>query len=146
MYDVDAYRIMKDLNKDIQKEFPGDPKLKWEDMDKVVVPYLKEGMTNLSYQMRVPNCRIMNLILDSGRFKTQMETLNTSGGILAVDERKKTTNMFFGADTNTLPLEKYEIYGYGSHGDLVKESTQESQVGQGVGQYGQIVVKLKKVP
>lgn len=167
-YETNGFQNIKDINTWIQKKFPGEPKVEWEDMDKLVTPYLKEAMTNLSYQMRVPNCRIMDLILDSGRFKTQLET-GSSGGTVT-KQRKEVTGVFFGEEiikekteeeknqeeeeersfmfgvdrTVGMPAEQYEIYGYGSHGDLVKESKSESNVGQGVGQYGQIVVKLKK--
>lgn len=167
-FETNGFCNIKYINTWIQKKYPGEPKVEWEDMDKLVTPYLKEAMTNLSYQMRVPNCRIMDLILDSGRFKTQLET-GSSGGTVT-EQRAEVTGIFFGEEiikekteeekkkkeeekrsfmfgvdrTVGMPAEQYEIYGYGSHGDLVKESKSESNVGQGVGQYGQIVVKLKK--
>ena len=142
-FESNLFHSIEYANEDIKKEFPDAPDLDWDKADHLVRGYLTEAMQNVSYQIRVPNCAIMGLILNSGRFKTQMET-NSSGAVMNVDIRKNFSQKCFGIDPDTLPPEQYEIYGYASHGDLVKESTKESIVGQGVGQYGQIVVTLKK--
>ena len=139
----EAYHTLRYANQKIRREYQGTPALSWEQADFLVRGYLREATQNMSYQMRVPNCAIMGLILKGGRFKTQMET-KTSAGEMVIDQRKEFTKKCFGVDPDTLPPEQYEIYGYASHGDLVKESRPDSDVGQGVGQYGQIVVKLKK--
>ena len=130
-------------NEDIQRAHPGAPTLTWDTASSLTADYIRDATKNISYQMRVPNCRIMSLILDSGRFKTQMET-NSSGAALDQAVRKQFTKDSFGVDAETLPPDQFEIYGYASHGDLVKESKADSNVGQGVGQYGQVVVTLKK--
>lgn len=130
-------------NEDIQKAHPGAPALNWDTANALTAEYIRDATKNISYQMRVPNCQIMSLILDSGRFKTQMET-NSSGGVLNSKVRKDFSKDSFGVDPETLPADQYEIYGYASHGDLVKESKADSEVGKGVSQYGQVVVTLKK--
>lgn len=115
----------------------------WSRADAVVGDYIREAAKNASYQIRVPNCAILSAILQSGRFKTQMET-NSSGGDVGIDNRKLFIRESFGVDPDQMDPAEYEIYGYASDGDLVQESRQDSQVGSRVSQYGQVVVKLKK--
>lgn len=62
----------------------------------------------------------------------------------------------FGLNKQLMPNTDYEVYGYLSHGDVVKENTftdyscmygrpnPNNMVGTGVNQYGQIIVTLKK--
>lgn len=138
-----AFCSLKYANEDIQKAHPGAPELDWKQASDMTAEYIRDATKKLSYELRVPNCKIMAMVLESRRFKTQMET-KTSGAALAQDVRKQFTKDSFGVDPETLPPEQFEIYGYASHGDLVKESKKESIVGQGVGQYGQVVVTLKK--
>lgn len=137
------YNNIPDVNRMLKRKYKDAPELDLFHCDPMVRGYLAEAMKDLSYQMRVPNCAIMGKILQAGRFKTQMET-KTSAGEIAIGQREEFTQKCFGVDVKTLPPEQYEIYGYASHGDLVKESGPDSEVGKGVGQYGQIVVKLKK--
>lgn len=137
------YNNIPDVNRILKRKYRDAPELDLFHCDPLVRGYLSEAMKDLSYQLRVPNCVIMGKILQEGRFKTQMETLS-SAGEMAIGQRKEFTEKCFGVDVKTLPPEQYEIYGYASHGDLVKESGPDSEVGKGVGQYGQIVVKLKK--
>lgn len=111
--------------------------------DAAVGSYIREATQNASYQIRVPNCAILRSILQSGRFKTQMET-NSSGGELGVENRKLFIRESFGIDPDQTDPAEYEIYGYASDGDLAWESRRDSQVGSRVSQYGQVVVKLKK--
>ena len=143
-YDETGFQSVDYANQDIKKLDPGAPTLTWEQADKLVQAYLKDVMEkNQSYQIRVPNCDIMQKILESGRFKTQMET-NSSMALLNIDVRKDFTKKAFGVEG--IPPEKYEIYGYLSHGDMVRESKIDDpkcRVGLGAGQYGQVVVKLK---
>lgn len=115
----------------------------WNKADAVVGDYIREAARNASYQIRVPNCAVLRAILQSGRFKTQMET-NSSGGDLGIENRKLFIRESFGIDPDQTAPAEYEIYGYASDGDLVQESGQDSQVGSRVSQYGQVVVKLKK--
>lgn len=115
----------------------------WNRADAVVGDYIREAVRNASYQIRVPNCAVLRAILQSGRFKTQMET-NSSGGDLGVENRKIFIREGFGIDPDQTDPAEYEIYGYASDGDLVQESGHDSQVGSRVSQYGQVVVKLKK--
>lgn len=115
----------------------------WNRADAVVGDYIREAARNASYQIRVPNCAVLRAILQSGRFKTQMET-NSSGGDLGVENRKIFIREGFGIDPDQTDPAEYEIYGYASDGDLVQESGHDSQVGSRVSQYGQVVVKLKK--
>ena len=134
-------------NQDLKKMYPGMKPLTWGDADRMVTDMLRDFMktNNTSYQIRVPNCDIMSRIIDSGRFKTQMET-NSSGALLNQDIRKKFTQDTYGTSPE-LPAEQYEVYGYMSHGDMVREAdlaNKDNIVGQGVGQYGQVIVKLKK--
>ena len=139
----EGFQSVTYANVDIQRAHPGAPTLNWDTASDLAAEYIRDATKNISYQMRVPNCQIMNLILDAGRFKTQMET-NSTKGALNLDMRKQFTKASFGVDPETLPPDQFEIYGYASHGDLVKESQANSEVGQGVGQYGQVVVTLKK--
>lgn len=115
----------------------------WNRADAVVGDYIREAVRNASYQIRVPNCAVLRAILQSGRFKTQMET-NSSGGDLGIENRKIFIREGFGIDPDQTDPAEYEIYGYASDGDLVQESGHDSQVGSRVSQYGQVVVKLKK--
>lgn len=115
----------------------------WNKADAVVGDYIREAARNASYQIRVPNCAVLRAILQSGRFKTQMET-NSSGGDLGIENRKLFIRESFGIDPDQTAPAEYEIYGYASDGDLVQESRHDSQVGSRVSQYGQVVVKLKK--
>ncbi|MBU5435514.1 hypothetical protein [Pseudoflavonifractor sp. MSJ-37] len=137
------FHSLQFANEDIQKEFSDAPKLDWDRADHLVRGYLSEAMRGLSCQIRVPNCAVMAQILDSGRFKTQMETHCTTA-VNNEGVRKAFSQKCFGIAPEALPLDQYEIYGYASHGDLVKESSEQSEVGQGVRQYGQIVVKLRQ--
>lgn len=114
----------------------------WKEADAVVGEYLREALENASYQIRVPNCEVLREILDAGRFKTQIETGTSRGGATVLN-RKIYSARAFGID-HTLEPEKYEVYGYASHGDLIRESSAGSRIGSGVGQYGQVVIKLKK--
>ena len=115
----------------------------WSRADAVVGDYIREAARNASYQIRVPNCAVLRAILQSGRFKTQMET-NSSGGELGVENRKIFIRESFGVDPDQTDPAEYEIYGYASDGDLVQESGHDSRTGSRVSQYGQVVVKLKK--
>lgn len=115
----------------------------WRKADAVVGAYIREAMRDASYQLRVPNCAVLQAILNDGRFKTQLET-NSSRGDLFAQNRKDFTRISFGVDSSQMDPADFEIYGYASHGDLVRESTAESRVGSWVSQYGQVVVKLKK--
>ena len=139
----ELFQSVANANAVIQRAHPGAPTLNWDTANALTADYIRDATRDISYQMRVPNCQIMNLILDAGRFKTQMET-NSTKGALNLDMRKQFTRASFGVDPETLPPDQFEIYGYASHGDLVKESKADSNVGQGVGQYGQVVVTLKK--
>lgn len=132
----EEYRMPEELNREIGRE-------DWDKADLMVADYIHEAMKDASYQIRVPDCAILSAILDAGRFKSQLET-NSSRGELAQDSRRQFSCMTFGVDTQALPPEKMEIYGYASHGDLVRESKGGSRVGACVSQYGQVVVKLKK--
>ena len=138
-----SYDTMAFANQAIREQDPRAPQLNWEQANALAREYLEEAVRNSSFQIRVPNCEIMGLILDSGRFKTQMET-NSSRALLDLDTRKNFSQRCFGIDPEALPPEQYEIYGYASHGDLVRESASNSVINQGSCQYGHIVVTLRK--
>ncbi len=133
-----------------KKNIPDLP-MSFEEAEKKAMDYLNQVLKeNNSYQIRVPNCDIMKKIMENKRFKTQIETKSSYGGLNVLDERKKFTAKKFGTSKNLLKNEEYEVYGYLSHGDLKKECNlntkrfKDNTVGYGVTQYGQMVVKLKK--
>lgn len=143
----EAYNFLQYANEDLSAELRRDGRepLKPEEAEAMTREYLRDIMSQQnSFQIRVPNCDIMKRIISSGRFKTQMESVQSFGGVNDVEQRKAFTRRKFGVDGDTLPADMYEIYGYLSHGDLVEETNPNSLVGQGVGQYGQVIVKLKK--
>ena len=131
------------IKEDIARMYPNEPVPTEEQLKQITTDYLRKAMKDVSYQIRVPNCDIMQKIIANGRFKTQMET-QSSRAALDLEQRKNFTKNSFGVDTDTLPPEEYEVYGYASHGDLVKESSPDSRVGMGCEQYGQVIVTLKK--
>ncbi len=122
-----------------------------EEMEEIVHDYLKAIMKrNTSMQIRVPDCEVLDQIIDSGRFKTQIET-GSSKGALDVERRKNFTAEKFGIDPKAFSDASYEVYGYLSDGNLVNESrlkegneepVEENVIGK-VASYGQIIVKLK---
>lgn len=123
-----------------------------EEMEEILHDYLKTLVEkNLHMQIRVPNCEILGAILETGRFMTQIET-GTTKGSKDVDGRKKLAKEKFGIDPATFPDRDYEVYGYLSDGDHVREgkfadSSRRSPADDNhlgwVGSYGQIIVKLK---
>ncbi len=121
-----------------------------EEAKQKAMDYLNEVLSQKNdYQIRVPNCNIMKMILENKRFKTQIETKKSYGGLNVLDQRKKFTAEKFGSNPNLLQDNQYEVYGYLSHGDLAKEckkteNPRDNFVGLGVSQYGQMIVKLKK--
>ena len=150
----DAARIKENMNKGMSREEAGenipDYPITYEEAEKKALDYLEQVLKqNKSYQIRVPNCDIMKKIVENKRFKTQIETKQSYGGLNVVNQRKKFTAKKFGSKENLLDEKQYEVYGYLSHGDIKKEETfnpnniRENVVGRGVEQYGQIIVKLK---
>lgn len=157
---LEGYDYVNFANVDLRKA-GFNHRLTLEEAEALTKEYLHDYMNQQnSFQIRVPNCDIMQRIIRSGRFKTQMESVQSFGGVNNVAQRKGFTQTKFGADINTLQADMYEVYGYLSHGDLVKEtkpwidpkqskktikkSEQGSFIGRQVSQYGQVVVKLKK--
>ena len=136
------------INQEMMREGLIEKPLSMEEADQVIGDYLDDiYKQSSSYQIRVPNCKIMGLIMQSGRFRTQVENVVSYGGTNDSESRKQFTSDKFGSDKNLLPNTDYEVYGYLSHGDYVKECRMEDKhnmVGTGVGQYGQIIVTLKK--
>ena len=135
-------------NQDLMREGLIDKPLTVDEADQIIGEYLNDVFSQQnSYQIRVPNCEIMGLIMQSGRFRTQVENIKSFGATNNVEGRKQLTSNFYGSDKKLLPITDYEVYGYLSHGDHVKEcqtNNQNNIVGNGVGQYGQIIVTLKK--
>ena len=127
-------------------EFP----ITLEEAKQKAIDYLNEVLSQKNdYQIRVPNCNIMKMILENKRFKTQIETKKSYGGLNVLNQRKNFTAQKFGTNPNLLKDNQYEVYGYLSHGDLAKEcqkteNWKDNMVGLGVSQYGQMIVKLKK--
>lgn len=139
------YDVMGAANDFLKDALKQDVNLTREDAVALTNEYLHDYMNQQNaFQIRVPNCDIMQKIIRAGRFKTQMETGKSVGGVTVVETRKEFTKRKFGADVDTLPDDMYEIYGYISHGDLVKESAPDSHIGNSIAQYGRIIVKLKK--
>ncbi len=133
------------------EKYPDEPIPSAEDLEKIVHDYLRTVMQkNTSMQIRVPDCEILGRILDFGRFKSLMET-GTSGGATDQNLRKNFAATKFGIDPAAFPNSDYEVYGYLSDGDLVREGhlsddgrhLAEDNVIGAVGMYGQVIVKLK---
>ena len=141
-------QTLRYANEELREQNLIERNLTVEEADEIIGEYLDDVYKQPnSYQIRVPNCDILGKILESGRFRTQIETKKSFGGTNAVESRKEFTQSKFGSDKNLLPDKEYEVYGYLSHGDLVKEcrnGVQTNKVGNGIGQYGQIIVTLKK--
>ena len=137
------YDFIRQTNQLLQEEEVQGPRQTYQTADELTREYLEDAIRNASFQLRVPNCEIMGLILDSGRFKTQMET-NSSKALLDLTTRKQFAGRCFGINPETLPPEQFEVYGYASDGDLVRESRPDSKINRGACQYGHIVVTLRK--
>ncbi|MBQ9437441.1 MAG: hypothetical protein IJU50_03845 [Lachnospiraceae bacterium] len=141
-------QTLRYANEELREQNLIERNLTVEEADEIIGEYLDDVYKQPnSYQIRVLNCDILGKILESGRFRTQIETKKSFGGTNAVESRKEFTQSKFGSDKNLLPDKEYEVYGYLSHGDLVKEcqnGVQTNKVGNGIGQYGQIIVTLKK--
>lgn len=98
---------------------------------------LKEMTENSVTRSRVPNESILNMILDDGRFKTQMET-RSSMGSFNPDGRKRATKAMFGVDPKELTDQDYEVYGY-----LWADDFADDFNNCGASQYGEVIVQLK---
>ena len=123
-----------------------------ETANRMAVDYVNQSLKEPNaYEIRVPHCNVMKMILDSGRFRTQVETHNDLSyggtGQKMVKLREDFTQKKYGTDKNLLPKADYEVYGYLSDGNLQKEcdlKNEENRIGKGVGVYGQVIVRLKK--
>jgi hypothetical protein len=129
--------------KEITRRYPGAWPITEEEADHLTSDYLYAMTNAANFNMRIPNCEILGKILESGRFKSQVETAN-SFGILDPGTRKHFTSFMFGADTEQMEPKDYELYGYlGSH-DRVEDYKATNGGSGGVGQYGDIIVTFKK--
>lgn len=157
----------------------------FEQLDQMVKDYTDAVFANndKAYEIRVCDPNTIGLILNSGRFRSQVEgNVAVGGGGLDVLGRKDFTAEKFGINLNKadqgarlheiytllkdpkakiseeerknmleelkksemLPSDQYEIYGYLSHGDLIKETDRDRyNTINGVAPYGQVIVKLK---
>ena len=178
---------LKGLNSNLKAQFKEDnlPDFTYEQLDKMVKEYTDAVFANneKAYEIRVCDPNTIGLILESGRFRSQVEgNVAVGGGGLDNLGRRDFTAQKFGVNMNKadkgarlhelytklkdpranlseeerqkmteelkrselLPSEQYEIYGYLSHGDLVKETDRDySNFLNRVSAYGQVIVKLK---
>ncbi|MCR4642698.1 MAG: hypothetical protein K5697_11790 [Lachnospiraceae bacterium] len=156
--EIDVYTWFSEEYKSSEK-YQGEELPDSATMEIIVQDFLKSVVAhNQSMQIRVPNCEILGRILDSGRLLSQVET-GTGGGDINPELRKEFTASKYGVKTKSdkeddpslLKKEDYEIYGYLSDGDHVREAhyerndtdfAKDNLVGR-VAQYGQVIIKLK---
>jgi hypothetical protein len=185
-YEKFERNYIKDLNANLKRAFPDDnlTGFTFEELDKMLKDYTDAIFANneKSYQIRVGDPNTIALILNSGRFRSQVEgNCEVGGGGLANFLRRDFTAQKYGVNLSKadkgerlhelytilnnqnakisaeerkkledevkrleyLPENKYEIYGYLSHGDLEKETDRENSKINVVKAYGQVIVKLK---
>lgn len=88
---------------------------------------------------RVPDQKVLKMILNDGRFKSQHE-INSSKGTLDPEYRKRAAKKMFGVDTGKALDSDYEIYGY-----LWKEDYADDILFNDSAEgYGDVIVKFKK--
>lgn len=97
---------------------------------------MSEVINNSEYAMRV-NSKILDTILDDGRFKNQFET-KTSGGALNFDYRKKATKQLFGKGA-IKDVKNYEKYGYLGTKDFIEDAHDYK-----IQQYGNCIIHFDK--
>lgn len=97
---------------------------------------MSEVINNSEYAMRV-NSKILDTILDDGRFKNQFET-KTSGGALNFDYRKKATKQLFGKGA-IKDVKNYEKYGYLGTKDFIEDAHDYN-----LRQYGNCIIHFDK--
>lgn len=97
---------------------------------------MSEVINNSGYAMRV-NSKILDTILDDGRFKNQFET-KTSGGALNFDYRKKATKQLFGKGA-IKDVKNYEKYGYLGTKDFIEDAHDYK-----IQQYGNCIIHFDK--
>lgn len=97
---------------------------------------MSEVINNSEYAMRV-NSKILDTILDDGRFKNQFET-KTSGGALNFDYRKKATKQLFGKGV-IKDVKNYEKYGYLGTKDFIEDAHDYK-----IQQYGNCIIHFDK--
>lgn len=97
---------------------------------------MSEVIKNGEYAMRV-NSKILDTILDDGRFKNQFET-KTSGGALNFDYRKKATKQLFGKGA-IKDVKDYEKYGYLGTKDFIEDAHDYK-----IQQYGNCIIHFDK--
>ena len=137
-FDINSIHTLKGL-KARQEEFKqSNSALKDEPTIKKAKKVMETIIADSELRMRVPGQTIMEKILDSGKFKTQMET-NTSNGMLDLDTRKRASQYLFGTDTRNTPNDMYEIYGYIGEKDIIADARNAH-----ASQYGDIIVTFKK--
>lgn len=113
-------------------------------LDKSVETIMKHIESKSAYNIRIPNTDILSKILQGGRFKSQMET-GTSCAELDAEQRKDFAQQNLGANVAAMSPSDYEIYGYMSSSDKLKEfSYNGGKNSCGTAQYGNLIVTLKK--
>lgn len=103
---------------------------------------LKELVDKSDFAMRIPDDKVLNQILDDGKFKTQFET-NTSNGSLNKDARKNATGQLFGLssdEVNALEPKDFEKYGYLASKDRFSDFSDSNEASQ----YGDICIRFKR--
>ena len=103
---------------------------------------LKKVIDNSAYSMRFRSANIDKLI-ESGRFMNQFET-GTSGGTLNAKYRRQATNQLFGLSGKRLKKPEFEKYGYFGNKDAYKDFAYNLTRGNGVFQYGDVIIHFKK--
>lgn len=97
---------------------------------------MSEVINNSEYAIRVDS-KILDTILDDGRFKNQFET-KTSGGALNFDYRKKATKQLFGKGA-IKDVKDYEKYGYLGTKDFIEDAHDYK-----IQQYGNCIIHFDK--
>lgn len=97
---------------------------------------MSEVINNSEYVIRVDS-KILDTILDDGRFKNQFET-KTSGGALNFDYRKKATKQLFGKGA-IKDVKDYEKYGYLGTKDFIEDAHDYK-----IQQYGNCIIHFDK--
>lgn len=98
---------------------------------------VKEMAANSVPRSRIPGQTVLEQIIDSGKFKTQMET-GTSNGCLSASSRKKACQNMFGMDASKVDKADFEFYGYLWEDDHVKDFMVD-----GASQYGGTIAQFK---
>lgn len=110
----------------------------FKEVEAQIAKDMEELFENSNFNMRF-NSEDIDALIDSGRFKNQFET-KTSGGTLSAEHRRTASKKLFGAETKGVPGKALEKYGYLGYKDIDLDYLS----GDGLGQYGDVVVTFDK--